>query len=137
MTDGIGQWCSVNGGGDAGLGPPLGYGTRHRGRRPAPDRLAAAACCPLAPTVPTPRGTRGVYTGGLPSGLDHYAGPLLALAGEREPTEVARSFEALRRRLPRTVTRMNHAWSIGDADLFTRVTRQWIETGTVATELRP
>src|SRR3990170_4212379 len=80
-----------------------------------------------------------VYNGGYPDGLENYLGPYLALAGERESSIVRKSFPALREPLPQLVTRevpgMHHIWSVEDVDLFNRVTRQWIESGTPATDL--
>lgn len=70
-------------------------------------------------------------TGGLPSGIAHYTGPLLALAGERESAYFRRSLRVLAREAPQTTVRlapgMHHVWSVEDADLFNDVVRAWVD----------
>lgn len=59
----------------------------------------------------------------VPAGPWAYDGPMLAVAGEREPASVRAAFGPLRQALPRTRTwiapRMHHAWNIEDPQLFT------------------
>ena len=82
-----------------------------------------------------------VYAGGLPAGLSGYAGPLLAVAGQREPKLVARGFPALRRELPQAQFRlapgMHHAWSIENPLLFNSMVRTWAVHGAVHPRLLP
>lgn len=84
---------------------------------------------------------REVYDGGVPTGLDGYRGPLLAIAGGREAGVVRSSFPELRRTLPQATCRiapgMHHAWSIEDAGLFTDVVRRWVRDGVVDPRLQP
>ena len=67
----------------------------------------------------------------MPDGRFAYAGPMLAIAGERESADVRRAFDALRAAMPQTRTwiapRMGHVWSIQDADLFTRTMVDFID----------
>ncbi|MEG0213333.1 MAG: alpha/beta hydrolase [Glutamicibacter sp.] len=68
--------------------------------------------------------------GGLPQKLGSYRGPVLALAGAKEPKVVQKSFDALRARLPQVITRvvpgMHHQWNIENPILFNSVLRKWI-----------
>jgi pimeloyl-ACP methyl ester carboxylesterase len=70
-----------------------------------------------------------VCAGGTPTGLDRYTGPLLAVAGERDPAAV-RSLPALTAAAPQTRARiargMHHIWNIEDVDLFNDTLRAWL-----------
>ena len=74
-----------------------------------------------------------VYAGGLPDGLRAYTGPLLAVAGAKEPPVIRRSFADLGEALPQAVFRvapgMHHQWSIEDPLLFNAMVRSWVERG--------
>lgn len=76
-----------------------------------------------------------VFDGSMPEGRFDYAGPMLAIAGEREPRDVARAFPALVRAMPQTRTwiapRMRHVWSIQDPDLFTRTIVDFVDRNAV------
>ncbi|HWV49802.1 MAG TPA: alpha/beta hydrolase, partial [Microbacterium sp.] len=65
-----------------------------------------------------------IFAGSLPEGRFRYDGPMLAIAGEKEPASVAAAFPALAAAMPQTRTwiapKMRHVWSIQDAELFTR-----------------
>ena len=82
-----------------------------------------------------------VYAGGLPAGLGSYAGPVLAVAGSREPPVVRRSFPDIRAALPqadfRLAPAMHHQWSIEDPLLFNSMVRRWVERGQAHPRLRP
>lgn len=73
--------------------------------------------------------------GGLPDKLANYRGPVLALAGGKEPKHVQKSFEALRHGLPQAVTRvvpgMHHQWNIENPLLFNSVVRRWISDASI------
>lgn len=73
--------------------------------------------------------------GGLPAKLSTYQGPVLALAGGKEPKHVQKSFAALRQVLPQAVTRvvpgMHHQWNIENPLLFNSVVRRWITDAAV------
>lgn len=74
-----------------------------------------------------------VDPGGVPARLGDYTGPVLVIAGGKEPKVVARSFPVLARALPqarfRTATGMHHQWNIEDPILFNATVRAWIEKG--------
>lgn len=76
-----------------------------------------------------------IFDGSMPPGRFDYAGPMLAIAGEREPRDVARAFPALTLAMPQTRTwiapRMRHVWSIQDADLFTRTIVDFVDLDAV------
>ncbi|WP_435748713.1 alpha/beta fold hydrolase [Microbacterium sp. PMB16] len=78
-----------------------------------------------------------IFAGSMPSGRFAYAGPLLAIAGEREPKDVRAAFAALRRALPQTRTwiapGMRHIWSIQDPDLFTQTIIDFVDRDVVPT----
>ncbi|CAM3659478.1 alpha/beta fold hydrolase [Occultella aeris] len=85
-----------------------------------------------------------VYDGVAPADLGGLQGsevPLLALAGEREPRTVARSFAELTSRsgavTTRRVPRMHHAWNAEDPALFNEVMRDWLTSGAVNQHLMP
>lgn len=74
-----------------------------------------------------------VAAGGMPSGPFAYDGPMLAVAGEREPGSVRAAFPLLRAALPQSRTwiapRMHHPWSLEDPGLFTRMILTHADTG--------
>lgn len=74
-----------------------------------------------------------VDPGGVPARLGDYKGPVLVIAGSKEPKVVAKSFPALARALPqarfRTAAGMHHQWNIEDPILFNATVRAWIEKG--------
>lgn len=74
-----------------------------------------------------------VDPGGLPKKLDAYKGPVLVVAGGKEPKLVAKSFPALARVLPqalfRTAAGRHHQWNIEDPLLFNATVRSWVEKG--------
>lgn len=76
-----------------------------------------------------------VYAGGVPEELGRVRTPLLAIAGEKEPSSVRRSLTALSAVAPgarlRLAPRMHHVWSIEDVALFEGVARSWIDRGEV------
>ncbi|MET1035778.1 MAG: alpha/beta hydrolase [Arthrobacter sp.] len=82
-----------------------------------------------------------VYAGGLPAGLGSYAGPVLAVAGSREPPVVRRSFPDIGAALPqadfRLAPSMHHQWSIEDPLLFNSMVRMWVERGRAHPRLLP
>ncbi|MGC4940046.1 alpha/beta fold hydrolase [Kribbella sp. DT2] len=71
-----------------------------------------------------------VHSGRIPEGLSTYDGPLLLVAGEREPRTVLRSLAAAATLVPRATTRlvpnMHHVWNIEDPDLFDTMIRDWL-----------
>ncbi|MGO2053991.1 alpha/beta hydrolase [Arthrobacter sp. MYb211] len=73
--------------------------------------------------------------GGVPERLSAYTGPVLALAGGKEPKLVQKSFAALREELGQAVTRvvpgMHHQWNIENPLLFNSVVRRWITDSTI------
>lgn len=74
-----------------------------------------------------------VDPGGLPQKLEDYQGPVLVLAGGKEPKLVSKSFPALGKALPqaqfRTAAGRHHQWNIEDPILFNATVRSWIEKG--------
>lgn len=74
-----------------------------------------------------------VDPGGLPQKLEDYQGPVLVLAGGKEPKVVSKSFPALGKALPqaqfRTAAGRHHQWNIEDPILFNATVRSWIEKG--------
>lgn len=81
-----------------------------------------------------------VYAGTVPSGLDRYDGPLLAIAGEKEPAVVRASLGDLAAAVPTTERRlapgMHHIWNIEDVALFNDVLGTWL-AGDVDPRLLP
>jgi pimeloyl-ACP methyl ester carboxylesterase len=81
-----------------------------------------------------------IFDGSLPQGRFDYRGPMLAIAGEREPKSVAAAFPALIAAMPQTRTwiapGMRHVWSIQDAALFTRTIVDFIDQGVVPADSR-
>lgn len=81
-----------------------------------------------------------VDPGGVPARLGDYKGPVLVIAGGKEPKLVAKSFPALARALPqaqfRTAAGMHHQWNIEDPILFNATVRAWIEKGTAHPRLQ-
>ncbi len=71
--------------------------------------------------------------GALPANLSSYTGPILVLAGAKEPKVVAKSFAQLSAALPqaklRLVPGMHHQWNIENPLLFNAVLRRWITSG--------
>jgi pimeloyl-ACP methyl ester carboxylesterase len=71
-----------------------------------------------------------VYAGSLPAGLGRYGGRVLAVAGQKEPGVVAKSFAVLRGQLPaahlRLAPGMHHVWNVEDESLFNAMVRQWV-----------
>ena len=69
--------------------------------------------------------------GALPAQLAQYTGPVLALAGAKEPKLVQKSFAALRQVLPQAETKIvpgvHHQWNIENPLLFNSVLRRWIQ----------
>ena len=78
--------------------------------------------------------------GGVPAKLGDYKGPVLVVAGSKEPRLVAKSFPALARALPqarfRTAVGLHHQWNIEDPILFNATVRAWIEKGTAHPRLQ-
>lgn len=66
---------------------------------------------------------REVAGAGMPRGPFSYDGPMLAVAGAREPHSVRDAFSVLHAAVPQLRTwiapRMHHPWNIQDPDLFT------------------
>lgn len=81
-----------------------------------------------------------VCAGGVPAGVRGYAGPLLAIAGEKEDAVVRRSLRVLAGVAPQAVLRlapgMHHTWNVEDADLFNDTLRAWPD-GTADPRLVP
>lgn len=81
-----------------------------------------------------------VYAGGVPTGVGDYAGPLLAIAGEKDDRTVRRSLLALARAAPQAQVRiapgMHHVWNVEDVSLFNEVLRSWLD-GTTDPRLIP
>ncbi|WP_240323327.1 alpha/beta fold hydrolase [Amycolatopsis ruanii] len=81
-----------------------------------------------------------VYARGVPAGVGDYAGPLLAIAGEKEDVVVRRSLATLARIAPQAQVRlapgMHHIWNVEDTALFNEVLRAWL-TGTTDPRLLP
>lgn len=77
--------------------------------------------------------------GGLPANLAAFTGPVLILAGAKEPKVVQRSFAPLQTLLPQAVTRLvpnlHHQWNIEDPVFFNSVVRRWVTEGKVHTRL--
>lgn len=76
-----------------------------------------------------------VFDGSMPGGTFAYTGPMLAIAGGREPKDVQRAFPALRRAMPQTRTwvapGMRHVWSVQDPELFTRTIIDFVDRDVV------
>jgi len=76
-----------------------------------------------------------IFDGSMPQGRFDYTGPMLAIAGEREPRDVVRAFPALIDAMPQTRTwvapRMRHVWSIQDPDLFTKTIVDFVDRDVV------
>lgn len=74
-----------------------------------------------------------VDPGGLPQKLDDYKGPVLVVAGSKEPKLVAKAFPVLERALPqalfRTAAGRHHQWNVEDPILFNATVRSWAEKG--------
>jgi 3-oxoadipate enol-lactonase len=74
--------------------------------------------------------TAEVCAGGVPADLRRYAGPLLAVAGEKESAAVRRSLTMLAGSAPQATLRlapaMHHIWNVEDASLFNEVLRSWL-----------
>ncbi len=81
-----------------------------------------------------------VDPGGVPAKLGDYKGPVLVIAGGKEPKLVAKSFPVLARALPqarfRTAAGMHHQWNIEDPILFNATVRAWVEKGTAHPRLQ-
>ncbi|KAA1425082.1 alpha/beta fold hydrolase [Mumia zhuanghuii] len=75
-----------------------------------------------------------VAAGTVPAGAFDYAGPVLAVSGEREPRSVRAGFEALGVSIPQlqawVAPRMHHIWNIEDPALFARMIVTHADTGT-------
>lgn len=82
-----------------------------------------------------------VDPGGLPQKLEDYQGPVLVLAGGKEPKLVSKSFPALGKAWPqaqfRTAAGRHHQWNIEDPILFNATVRSWIEKGIAHPRLQP
>ncbi|MEV4776692.1 alpha/beta fold hydrolase [Microbacterium sp. LWH12-1.2] len=76
-----------------------------------------------------------VFAGSMQAGRFDYTGPMLAIAGEREPKSVRAAFPALEAAMPQTRTwiapRMPHVWSIQDPELFTRTIVDFVDRDVV------
>ncbi|PQZ85930.1 hypothetical protein CQ018_19300 [Arthrobacter sp. MYb227] len=74
-----------------------------------------------------------VDPGGLPAKLGDYKGPVMVVAGGKEPKLVSKSFPTLGKVLPqaqfRTAVGRHHQWNIEDPILFNATVRSWIEKG--------
>ncbi|TWD72523.1 pimeloyl-ACP methyl ester carboxylesterase [Kribbella amoyensis] len=81
-----------------------------------------------------------VHAGGIPPGLTKYPGPLLLVAGEREPRVVHRSLQALAAAVPhaqtRLVPKMHHIWNVEDPQRFDATLATWL-AGEVSPDLSP
>lgn len=68
-----------------------------------------------------------VAGGGIPRGPFTYDGPMLAVAGGREPRSVRDGFKVLQNAMPQSRTwiapGMHHPWNIQDPELFTEMIR--------------
>lgn len=71
-----------------------------------------------------------VYAGTVPDDLARYEGPLLAIAGEKEPAVVRDSLGDIASRATGAVVRlapgMHHVWNIEDVALFNDVLAGWL-----------
>ncbi len=80
-----------------------------------------------------------VHSGRVPDGLSAYAGPLLLVAGEREPRTVLRSLAAAATVVPQATTRlvpkMHHVWNVEDPALFDAMILAWLD-GEIEPRLR-
>jgi len=78
--------------------------------------------------------TAEVREGGAPADLVRYAGPLLAVAGEKDSANVRRSLATIAQAVPQAQVRlapgMHHIWNVEDVSLFNGVLRSWLD-GTV------
>lgn len=76
-----------------------------------------------------------ILAGSLPEGRYDYAGPMLAIAGEREAKSVAAAFPALRDAMPQTRTwiapRMHHIWNTENPELFTQTIVDFVDRDVV------
>lgn len=74
-----------------------------------------------------------VASAGMPTGPFTYAGPVLAVSGQRETGSIRRGFGPLREQLPQLQTwvapGMHHPWNVEDPDLFTRMVVSMADTG--------
>ncbi|CAL9476734.1 2-succinyl-6-hydroxy-2,4-cyclohexadiene-1-carboxylate synthase [Actinosynnema sp. ALI-1.44] len=81
-----------------------------------------------------------VYAGGVPAGVRDYAGPVLAVAGEKEDAVVRRSLRTLAGVVPQAVLRLapgvHHTWNVEDVGLFNETLRAWLD-GTADPRLVP
>jgi pimeloyl-ACP methyl ester carboxylesterase len=81
-----------------------------------------------------------VHAGQVPGAISAYHGPLLLVAGEREPRVVRRSLHAATLDVPQLEARiapgMHHVWSVEDPGLFGAMILAWLE-GRVEPRLRP
>lgn len=81
-----------------------------------------------------------IFAGSMPPGRFAYAGPMLAIAGERESKDVRAAFSALERAMPQTRTwvapGMRHIWSIQDPALFTRTIVDFVDRDMVPSVAR-
>lgn len=72
-----------------------------------------------------------IFAGSMPAGPFDYTGPMLAIAGEKEPRDVQRAFAALTAAMPQTRTwiapKMRHVWSIQDPELFTKTIVDFVD----------
>lgn len=84
-------------------------------RRENATAMTAEVCAGVVPTI-------------------RYAGPLLAVAGEKDSAAVRRSLAAIAHATPQAQVRiapgMHHIWNVEDPDLFNEVLRSWLD-GTV------
>ncbi|GAB2635075.1 alpha/beta fold hydrolase [Kribbella swartbergensis] len=81
-----------------------------------------------------------VHTGGVPDNLGAYDGPMLLVAGEREPRVVRRSLRAVAPVVPHAETRlaprMHHIWNIENPHLFDTMILTWLN-GHIDPRLHP
>ncbi|WP_026926916.1 alpha/beta fold hydrolase [Granulicoccus phenolivorans] len=74
-----------------------------------------------------------VAASGMPVGPFAYAGPVLAVSGQRESASIRRGFEPLQERLPQLQTwmapGMHHPWSAEDPALFSAMVVSMADTG--------
>jgi pimeloyl-ACP methyl ester carboxylesterase len=81
-----------------------------------------------------------VHTGRIPDNLDAYKGPMLLVAGEREPKVVRQSLRAVIPVVPhaeiRLAPKMHHVWNVEDPALFDAMINTWLN-GQVDPRLLP
>lgn len=100
---------------------------------PREDRARFVASGVAASDATNRRMFAEVASGTMPSGPFTYGGPLLVVAGQREPRSVRDAFALIRGALPQASTwiapRMHHRWNAQDPGLFNRMVATFVDTG--------